>query len=90
MFKKKLIEPSESALLISIKNNIRLVPLYNFIWTGFMVLYILLKDLWLLLMAVLITIFIAYHLLCQKIDKARLELLRFKDEMILSKGEKNV
>lgn len=80
---KKLNVTDEVMLRKSLANNKRILPFLNFIWTGFMVLYVILNDLWLLIFACLVAIFIVNHSIAYKVDRARLEFLMLKDEIKL-------
>lgn len=83
--------PTLSMLDKSIKNNYLFIPFFNFIWGGFMVLYVILKQTEWLLMAILVFVFVTHYTLIYKIDKSRRELLLYVDEIKLRiKGDKNV
>lgn len=77
---KKITGPTETMLVNSINNQIRLIPFLNFIWTGAVVIYLIKGlEIW-FLMAIMVMQFIAMYTIGQKIDKNRLEFLRWCDE----------
>jgi len=81
--------PSESDLRSSIVNNTRVLNLLSFIWIGFMLVYFISKDIYLLVISVLLAVFMNKHHITVKIDKARLQILSIKDEIDLNKGGNN-
>ena len=87
--KRDIAFPSETMLRNSIANNTYVYDLLCLIWVGFMAAYIYSKDIYMLNISILLSIFIVNYNISQKIDKARLQMVFIKDELDLQKGPKN-
>jgi hypothetical protein len=73
---KTINPPTEEALISSVRNNIWYYYVAVFAWIGFLLYATAYKDGWLLFDSIIFLVAAVNFNLSQKIDKARLELLR--------------
>lgn len=77
---KPVSQPTEFMLEKSIKNSIKVMNINTFVLIGWFYFYATSRRMEFLLLIILFSLFTMVYFLAQKIDKARLELFRFREK----------